>query len=132
QGFFLKNYNNTMVRLAITGTKFEAAMPFTTSHTALLLSAEPDLKALFRLTKKMPQFILLAGIAHDRFLSRDDLQWLSTVPNVEYLLGQTCGLLSSSASSLYRLTSHHQNRLSQLLASHANQKTTTSGETKSD
>ncbi|CAN8028917.1 unnamed protein product, partial [Ixodes persulcatus] len=65
-----------------------------------------------------------AGIAHDRFLSRDDLQWLSTVPNVEYLLGQTCGILSSTASGLYRLTSHHQNRLSLLLASHAKQQTT--------
>ncbi|EEC13544.1 hypothetical protein IscW_ISCW021101 [Ixodes scapularis] len=90
KGFFLKNYSNRVVQLAIA-----------------------------------------AGIAHDRFLSRDDLQWLSTVPNVEYLLGQTCGILSSTASGLYRLTSHHQNRLSLLLASHAEQQTT-AGETKTE
>ncbi|CAN8011211.1 unnamed protein product [Ixodes pacificus] len=131
KGFFLKNYSNRVVQLAIAGTKFETASPFTKSWNALLLSAEPDLKTLFRLTKKMPQFVLLAGIAHDRFLSRDDLQWLSTVPNVEYLLGQTCGILSSTASGLYRLTSHHQNRLSLLLASHAKQQTT-GGETKTE
>ncbi|KAG0411084.1 hypothetical protein HPB47_011795, partial [Ixodes persulcatus] len=59
KGFFLKNYSNRVVQLAIAGTKFETATPFTKSWNALLLSAEPDLKTLFRLTKKMPQFVLL-------------------------------------------------------------------------
>ncbi|XP_064474552.1 large ribosomal subunit protein uL10m-like isoform X2 [Ornithodoros turicata] len=121
KGFFLKSYSNTAVRLAITGTKFESAMPFTESRNALVISDTPDVKTLLKLTKKMPHFILLAGIAYDRFLSRDELEWLGTVPDVQYLLGQTCSLLSASASSLYSSTSYHQTKLSLLLASHSKQ-----------
>lgn len=119
KGFFLKNYNNATVRLAITGTKFESAMPFTYSRNALVISETPDIKTLLKLTRKIPQFILLAGIAYDRFLSRDQLQWLSTVPDIKHLQGQTCALLSASTSAVYRATSHQQSRLSQLLSSHA-------------
>ncbi|XP_037563153.1 39S ribosomal protein L10, mitochondrial [Dermacentor silvarum] len=120
KNFFLKAYNNETVRLAITGTKFESAMPFTLSRNALVLSPEADVRAFFKLTKKMPQFVLLAGIVHGRFLSREELQWLSTVPNIEYLQGQTCAILASAASRTLQITSHHQTKLSQLLASHAN------------
>lgn len=120
KNFFLKAYNNETVRLAITGTKFESALPFTRSRNALILSPEPDVQAFFKLTRKIPQFVLLAGIVHGRFLSREEMQWLSTVPNIEYLQGQTCAILSSVASRTLQITSHHQNRLSLLLASHAN------------
>lgn len=61
-----------------------------------------------------------AGIVHGRFLSREELQWLSAVPNIEYLQGQTCAILASAASRTLQMTSHHQTKLSQLLASHAN------------
>ncbi|KAH6937806.1 hypothetical protein HPB50_004168 [Hyalomma asiaticum] len=120
KNFFLKAYNNETVRLAITGTKFESAMPFTLSRNALILSPETDVVTLFKLFKKMPQLILLAGIVHGRFLSRNELQWLSTVPNIEYLQGQTCAILASAASKMLQITSHHQNKLSHLLANHAN------------
>nr|XP_037268250.1 39S ribosomal protein L10, mitochondrial-like [Rhipicephalus microplus] len=120
KNYFLKAYNNETVRLAIRGTKFESATPFTLSRNALILSPEVDVATFFKLSRKMPQFILLAGIVHGRFLSRDELQWLSTVPNIEYLQGQTCAILASMASRTLQITSHHQTKLSQLLASHAN------------
>lgn len=61
QNFFLKAYNNETVRLAITGTKFESALPFTRSRNALVLSPEDDVRTFFKLAKKMPQFLLLGG-----------------------------------------------------------------------
>ncbi|XP_077556868.1 mitochondrial ribosomal protein L10 [Haemaphysalis longicornis] len=119
KNFFLKAYNNETVRLAITGTKFESALPFTRSRNALILSPEDDVRTFFKLAKKMPQFLLLAGIVHGRFLNREEMQWLSTVPSIQHLQGQTCAILSSLASRTLQITSHHQNRLTQLLASHS-------------
>ncbi|KAK8760882.1 hypothetical protein V5799_027849 [Amblyomma americanum] len=60
KNFFLKAYNNETVRLAITGTKFESALPFTRSRNALILSPESDVQTFFKLTRKIPQFVLLA------------------------------------------------------------------------
>jgi len=118
--FFLKRgYNNETLRLAIKGSRFETAYPFTESTNGLVVSPTADLKTLLRMSRRMPQYILLAGIVDGAFLSREQLQWMATIPDISAVQAQTCGILSYHASNLSRNLTSHTERLSRLLTSHS-------------
>ncbi|XP_076368657.1 mitochondrial ribosomal protein L10 isoform X2 [Tachypleus tridentatus] len=112
QNFHLRTYNNSTVRLALTGTPYESILHLITSHNAIVLSPEDRALKLLQLDKKMPQFILLGGIIDNQLLSREGLRAYSQLPSLEVMQAQVCATLSmASGGHLSSLLSHHQGSL---------------------
>ncbi|XP_076368658.1 mitochondrial ribosomal protein L10 isoform X3 [Tachypleus tridentatus] len=110
--FHLRTYNNSTVRLALTGTPYESILHLITSHNAIVLSPEDRALKLLQLDKKMPQFILLGGIIDNQLLSREGLRAYSQLPSLEVMQAQVCATLSmASGGHLSSLLSHHQGSL---------------------
>lgn len=115
QDMHLRHYNNSTVKLALQGTIYEAALNLVQSSSSYVFSAEPNVSKLLKVSKKMPQLILLAGIIDNQFLSREDLQNYSNLPSLEIMQSQICNTLMLSSTQMSTTLSHHLIELNQLL-----------------
>ncbi|OQR73023.1 hypothetical protein BIW11_10001 [Tropilaelaps mercedesae] len=123
---YLQTYiSNEVIRLAIKDTFLANATPFTTSRNAIVVSPHQNIATVFSLAKKMPQYLLLAGVIDRTFLSREQLQWLASVPSIQSVQAVTSRLLATPTLGLYGNLNHHQHRLAGLLAEHSKGTSTT-------
>ncbi|XP_022703061.1 39S ribosomal protein L10, mitochondrial-like isoform X1 [Varroa jacobsoni] len=113
------NISNEVTRLAIKDTFLANATPFTFSKNAIIISPHKNITVAIELLKKMPQYILLAGVIDRIFLSRDQLQWLATVPSIGFVQAITAKLLATHSQNLCFNLNRHQLRLSNFLAEHS-------------
>ncbi|XP_023234491.1 39S ribosomal protein L10, mitochondrial-like [Centruroides sculpturatus] len=121
QGMYLRHYNNSVMKLALQGTIYEAALCLVQSYSAYLFSPEPNVSRLLKLSKKMPQYILLAGIIDNHFLSREELLNYSTLPSLEIMQSQICNTLMLSSTQMITTLSHHLTELNRILDQHSKQ-----------
>ncbi|XP_022669047.1 39S ribosomal protein L10, mitochondrial-like isoform X2 [Varroa destructor] len=89
------------------------------NENAIIISPHKNITVAIELLKKMPQYILLAGVIDRIFLSRDQLQWLATVPSIEFVQAITAKLLATHSQNLCFNLNRHQLRLSNFLAEHS-------------
>ncbi|KAJ8960830.1 hypothetical protein NQ318_020126 [Aromia moschata] len=75
----LTQYGKKTVEMAVKGTPYEAVLNLFVSHNVMLFSPEPDIKTVFSISKKFPQFVLLAGVLEGKFVSRDELTAYSLI-----------------------------------------------------
>ncbi|PSN48048.1 39S ribosomal protein L10 [Blattella germanica] len=59
QNMYLKQYGKKVLQLAVENTKYEAVLQLFTSHNFMVLSPEQKLGKLLKLSKKMPQMVLM-------------------------------------------------------------------------
>jgi len=84
------------------------------TQTALIYG-EPNLQAMFEITKKNKYLCVQGGMYYDRFLTIDELKSYSTLPSIEQLHGELLGTLSSQLSSTYHLLQNPINGLAHSL-----------------
>ncbi|XP_022703062.1 39S ribosomal protein L10, mitochondrial-like isoform X2 [Varroa jacobsoni] len=89
------------------------------NENAIIISPHKNITVAIELLKKMPQYILLAGVIDRIFLSRDQLQWLATVPSIGFVQAITAKLLATHSQNLCFNLNRHQLRLSNFLAEHS-------------
>jgi len=109
---------NTLVRLAIKKTKFEALEPSLGGAVGLLLSyADPVelAKAINSLRELGERFKVRGGVLEGRPLTPAEIAALAALPPREVILAQLLGLLKAPATRLARLLNEPGSALARLL-----------------
>ncbi|XP_067006781.2 large ribosomal subunit protein uL10m [Anabrus simplex] len=108
QNMCLRSYSRNIARPALEGTKYEAVLELFNSPVAMAFSPEPQVSKALKITKKIPQLILLAGIVEDRLLSKNEIVEYSRLPDLQTSRAQLVATLNSAASHLVQNLNHHQ------------------------
>lgn len=118
-----KVYGRQFIRMALQNTRFEAMVPVITSSpfTCLLFSNEWNVADALKITKKMPKVTILCGSLGDRFLSRNELEQFSKLPDITTTQAQFVSTLNSIGSQLVSNLQAHQTNLCQLLDARADE-----------
>jgi len=124
QNMHLKLYGISIMKQALIGTQFESMIPLFTSKYCILFSEEPKIGQLLKISKKIPQMILLTGIVENQFLSKNELVNLSKLPDLTTARAQFVGVLNSVGGGLVNNLQAHQTNLCSLLDMHAKSKDT--------
>jgi len=111
QNMHLKQYGKKIVRMALEETKYEPVLTLFTSRNFMIFSEEPQVAKLLKLKKRMPQFILMAGIVDDRFMSLKELERYSNMPDLQTAQAGVVAVLNSAAMQLTQKLTHHQQTL---------------------
>lgn len=114
-----KAYGKRVMNLAIKGTKYENVLPLFEAKNCIVFSTEPKLKQLLKITKKVPQMILLAGILENRIMSRTELTQFAALPDLTTARAQFVGVLNSIGGGLVNNLECHQKQLVNILETHA-------------
>ena len=96
---------NTMLRLAVKGTQYEALTEYFKGDTAIALSAEDPAAAARILCKfadadKTKRFIVKGGFCDGQVMDAAGVKSLSTMPNREGLLSMLAGSLNGIVGGL--------------------------------
>ncbi len=109
---------NTLVRLAIKNTKFEALEPTLGGSVGLLLSyADPValVKTLSSLRELGERFKVRGGVLAGKPLTAEEISALAALPPREVIFAQLLGLLQAPATRLARLLNEPGSALARLL-----------------
>jgi len=71
-------------------------------------------------------FPTLGGVVQGRLITKSQLQWCATLPDINMLRAELCSILSSSTSQLSQSLTHQQQKLTQSLEQHAKKESETS------
>jgi large subunit ribosomal protein L10 len=113
---------NTLVRLAIKNTKFEALEPALGGAVGLLLSyADPVelAKTINSLRELGERFKVRGGVLEGKPLTAAEITALAALPPREVIFAQLLGLLQAPAARLARLLNEPGSALARLLAAAA-------------
>ncbi|XP_063700374.1 large ribosomal subunit protein uL10m [Culicoides brevitarsis] len=119
QGMKLKSYGKKILQLAIGGSKYETILPLFDTKHCIVFSPEIKVNQVLKIIKKHPQMILMAGIAYDRYLSKNELVALGTMPDLQTQRAQFAALLQSAGQQVVSNLQQHQTQLCSLLDMHA-------------
>jgi large subunit ribosomal protein L10 len=109
---------NTLVRLAIKNTKFEALEPNLGGSIGLIISyADPVqmAKTLNSLREFGERFKVRGGVLEGKPLSAQEISALAALPSREVIFAQLLGLLQAPATRLVRLLNEPGSALARLL-----------------
>ncbi|KAH8378281.1 hypothetical protein KR093_010528, partial [Drosophila rubida] len=116
----LKSYGRKIIGQAVTGTAYEAIMPLFHSNYCIVFSPnEQQIGALLRITRKVPQMILMGGIVESKLLSRNELMDFSKMPSLQVAQAQLVQTLNQAAGNVVQQLQAHQCNLVKVLDVHA-------------
>lgn len=122
QNIHMKAYNKKVMSQALVGTQYETILPLFDSRNGIVFSPEQNLKKMFKIVKKVPQIMILAGIVEGRLLSKTDLVKYSELPSLDIARAQLASTLQQAAgSSLVTLLQANQTQLTAALDAYASQ-----------
>ncbi|KAG6462809.1 hypothetical protein O3G_MSEX013482 [Manduca sexta] len=113
----LRTYGKKIVSMATKGTRYEAVNHLFTSHQNIIFGQPENASKMFKILKKAPQLVVMAGIIQDRLMSKNELLEYSQMPSLDVARSQLCSVLDSAGSSVVGLL----NRSQQTLVSHLEQ-----------
>jgi len=124
--------NKNIIKMALAGTEFEPILRLHVGSTCYLCCKNFEVAKLLKLLKKMPTHILLGAMVQGRLLTRAQLTWCSSLPDISILRAELCSILSSSSSNISQNLMHHQQNLSMSLTSLASSASNSSSDSDSD
>jgi large subunit ribosomal protein L10 len=105
EGGSFKIAKNTLVKIAIKGTKFEGLADKFAGPTGIAFSK--DEMAAARVTHKFAKdnekLVVLGGANSNEVLSLDTIKFLATLPSLDALRGKIIGILQAPGAQLARL-----------------------------
>lgn len=130
ENMHIKVYGKATLKMALEGTKYEPFTQHYVSHNMLLFNPEPTIKPMLKILKKFPQLILLcklnkiksdyklitlkcfsAAIYEGKYLSKDELVYVSTIPNLASAQAGFVQVLQSVGGGLVNKLNQCQNTL---------------------
>lgn len=119
QNMHLKMYGKSIIRLGIQETKYEAILPLVQTKNCFVFSAESKPAKVLAITKKIPQMILLAGIAENRLLSKTQIVDYANLSDLTTCRAQFVAVLNSIGGGLVQHMQTHQQQLTAMLDAYA-------------
>lgn len=133
QNMHLKSYGRKIIGQAVEGTRYEAILPlFHSNHCIVFSPDQQNVNKLLRITRRVPQMVLLGGIVENSLLSRNELMAFAQMPSLQVAQAQLVQTLNQAAGTVVQQLQAHQVQLVKVLDVHAKGDTTTSDETKND
>ncbi|XP_037866604.1 large ribosomal subunit protein uL10m [Bombyx mori] len=111
---YLRTYGKKIVSLATKGTRYEVVNELFTSHQNIIFGQPENAAKMFKILKKAPQLVVMAGVVQDRLLSKNELLEFSQLPTLDLARSKLCQVLDSAGSGLVS----QLNRSQQILVSH--------------
>ncbi|XP_047496082.1 39S ribosomal protein L10, mitochondrial-like [Penaeus chinensis] len=118
------HYNNSIARLAFSGSEFDALLKLYESDT-LTVVGEASVAKLLKLEKKLVGLVLLAGVVEGRLMSVADMKRYAALPSLDGARGQLLSILSAPAQKLSQNMTSHQRELSSALGRYISDQTPT-------
>ncbi|KAL7742328.1 hypothetical protein ACLKA6_005584 [Drosophila palustris] len=116
----LKSYGRKIIGQAVAGTAYEAILPlFHSNHCIVFSPNQQSVGALLRITKKVPQMVLLGGIVESKLLSRNELMDFALMPSLQVAQAQLVQTLNMAAGNVVQQLQAHQVNLVKVLDVHA-------------
>ncbi|KAH8262839.1 hypothetical protein KR044_000825, partial [Drosophila immigrans] len=120
QNMHLKSYGRKIIGQAVTGTAYEAIMPlFHSNHCIVFSPNQQQIGALLRITRKVPQMVLLGGIVESKLLSRNEMMDFGKMPSLQVAQAQLVQTLNQAAGTVVQQLQAHQCNLVKVLDVHA-------------
>ncbi len=116
----LKVYGKSVMRRALSDSKYEALVPLFDINSCMVFSKDPKkVGTMIKIIKKIPQMHLIAGIVEDRLLSKNELVEYSKMPDLTTVRAQFVAVLQSCAGpQIVQNLETHQQQLVNLLDAH--------------
>ncbi|XP_013182847.2 large ribosomal subunit protein uL10m [Amyelois transitella] len=114
----LRTYGKKIVSMATKGTRYEAVNQLFTSHQNIIFGQPDKADKMFKILKKAPQLVVMAGIIQDKFMSKNELLEFSKMPSIDMARSQLCAVLDSAGCSLVRQLNQSQQMLVSYLEKH--------------
>ncbi|XP_065355782.1 large ribosomal subunit protein uL10m [Calliphora vicina] len=130
QNMQLKMYGTKIMRKAVEDSRFEAILPLFESQQCIVFSPEQKVSQLLRVTRKMPQMLLLAGIVDNTLLSRNEFMNYAQLPGLQSAQAELVHTLNTAASTLVQNLEAHQNNFVNVLDVYAKGESSGSEEVK--
>ncbi|ALC38548.1 mRpL10 [Drosophila busckii] len=125
QNMHLKSYGRKIIAQAVAGTNYEAILPlFHSNHCIVFSPDQQRVASLLRITRKVPQMVLLGGIVESTLLSRNQLMEYAQMPNLQTMQAQLVQTLNMAAGNVVQQLQAHQCNLVRALDVHAKSETT--------
>lgn len=122
----LKSYGKPLMQMALYNSRYKEMLPLFSTKNCIIFSQEQNVDKLLKISKKIPQLILLAGIVEDRLMSTTQIFEFSALPDIQIVRAQFVAVLNSIGGSVVNSLEAHQNNFVALLDSHAQSMSTTS------
>lgn len=101
EGASYKVAKNTLVKIALKGSKFEGIANMFTGPTAIAASKDPAVaKVAQKFAKDNEQLVIVGGAMGDKPLTANDVKALATLPSLDELRSKICGLLVAAPTKL--------------------------------
>lgn len=101
EGASFKVAKNTLVKIALKGTKFEGIADLFAGPTGIASAKGPSVaKVAAKFAKDNEKFNIVGGAMGDKILSANDIKALATLPSLEELRSKLCGLLVAAPTKL--------------------------------
>ncbi|XP_034826845.1 large ribosomal subunit protein uL10m [Maniola hyperantus] len=114
----LRTYGKKIVSMATKGTRYDAVNQLFTSHQNIIFGQPENAAKMFKILKKTPQLIVMAGIIQDKLLSKNDLVEFSKLPSLDVARSQLCSILQSAGSCLVGQLNQNQQMLVSCIEKH--------------
>ncbi|KAH8413579.1 hypothetical protein KR009_012378, partial [Drosophila setifemur] len=120
QNLHLKSYGRKIIGQAVEGTRYEAILPlFHSNHCIVFSPDQQKVSTLLKITRKVPQMVLLGGIVEETLLSRNELMTYAQMPGLQAAQAQLVQTLNQAAGNLVQQLQAHQNNFVRVLDVHA-------------
>lgn len=108
QNMHLKAYGKKIVQKAVEDTRFEAILPLFESNNCVVFSTQQQVSQLLRITRRVPQMLLMAGIVDERLLSRNEFTAYAQLPGLQAAQGELAQTLNMAAGNVVQQLETHQ------------------------
>ncbi len=114
---------NTLVKLALKGTKFAGLEKMLRGPTALAYSKDPiaAAKVAVEFAKKNNKLKIIGAAMGDKILSETETKTLATLPSLDQLRGKIIGLLQAPATKIAGVLQAPAGQLARVMAAKAKQ-----------
>lgn len=102
EGATFKVTKNTLAKLAVKGTKFEAIADMFTGPTGVATSTDPvaAAKVAHKFAKDNKNLIILGGALGEKVLSKEEVEALAKLPSLDEIRSKLVGLLVAAPTKL--------------------------------
>ncbi|KAJ2953730.1 hypothetical protein O0L34_g1353 [Tuta absoluta] len=114
----LRTYGKKVVGMATKGTRYEAVNHLFNSHQNIIFGQPENATKMFKILKKSPQLVVMAGIIQDRLMSKNELLEFSQLPSLDVARSQLCNVLQSAGQCLVGQLNQSQQTLVSHLDKH--------------
>ncbi len=112
---------NRLVKIAATGTAYEALSSLMSGPTLLAYSSDPIAapKVVVEFSKAHEHMSVVGGVMGSSMLSEESVRSLASLPSLDVLRANLIGLLSQPASQVVRVIQTPPGNLARVISAHA-------------